>query len=112
MRATEHDKISFNLNGKELPSNLLRTIDNTYMMQSPRYRSHPGYWYIFKLDRSHWPQNGDNNLDITLNYRYPEVTPEIYVRDVEMEIKYLRGKGAHRGPHNTDPDLGSYVHSW
>ena len=112
MRATEHDKISFNLNGKELPSDLLRTIDNTYMMQSPRYRSHPGYWYIFKLDRSHWPQNGDNNLDITLNYRYPEVTPEIYVRDVEMEIKYLRGKGAHRGAHNTDPDLGSYVHSW
>ena len=106
MRATELDSLKFRLNEQELPENNLRKIDYTYMMDAPRYRSHSSYWYVFKLDREHWPVNGSNLVEVTLLDRNPELTPHIYVRDVELEIKYLRGKSAHRGDRYTDPDLG------
>jgi hypothetical protein len=108
MRYTEQDRLSFKLNGKELPSSILRKINHNYMNSAPRYRSHSSYWFIFKLDRDHWPREGNNTVEVTLHHRAPDVTPEIYVRDVELEIKYLRGKSLHRGQHSTDPDLGPY----
>ena len=111
MQASELDRFSFKLNGKELPESLLRKIDHTYMIEAPRHRSHTSYWYIFKLDRDHWPSKGNNTVEVTLQYHNPETVPEIYVRDVELEIKYLRGKSYHRGPHYTDPDLGPYEHA-
>ena len=54
---------------------------------------------------------GDNTLEVTLGYREPEATPPLWVRDVELEIRYLRGKSAYRGIHNTDPDLGPFEHA-
>ena len=108
MRATEVDRFRFALNGVELPADLMRKINHNYMLNAPRYRAHSSYWYIFKLDRDHWPDRGDNAVEVSLLERDPEVTPEIFVRDVELEIKYLKGKSGYRGVHNTDPDLGPY----
>ncbi len=110
-RATEQDRFDFALNGTELPESLLRRIAHTYMLTAPRYRSHSSYWYIFKLDRDHWPVDGHNTVEVTLRHRDPEITPPIHVRDVELEIRYLRGKSYYRGAHNTDPDLGPYEHT-
>ena len=80
-------------------------------MSSPRFRSHPSYWFVFKLGAEHWPQQGDNHIEITLLERDPELTPELAVRDVELEVRYLRSKNYHRGIHNTDPDLGPFEHA-
>jgi len=43
---------------------------------------------------------------VTLHQRDPEVTPQIGVRDVELDVKYLMGKNYHRG--FVDADLGPY----
>ena len=108
METTELDQLSFKLNGKELPETLLRKINQMYRMSSPRYRIF-GYWFIFRLDSEHWPQKGNNTLEITLLERDPDVTTQIQVRNVELEIKYLMGKNFHRG--YVDPDLGPYEHT-
>tara|TARA_Y100001960_G_C13938416_1_gene477812 strand:- start:3 stop:467 length:465 start_codon:yes stop_codon:yes gene_type:complete len=111
MRATEEDRFSFKLNNQDLPASTMRKINHTYQMSAPRFRSHSSYWFIFKLDRDHWPAMGDNSIEMTLHRRDPETTPPIWVRDVELEIRYLRGKSAYRGVHNTDPDLGPFQHA-
>ena len=108
METTELDRISFKLNGKELPESLLRKINQMYQMSSPRYRVF-GYWFVFRLDAEHWPQQGENSLEVTLLERDPDVTPQVVVRDVELETKYLMGKSFHRG--YVDPDLGPYEHA-
>ena len=105
--ATELDRLSFKLNGRELPGTLLRTINRMYLMSSPRYRV-GGYWFIYKLDSDHWPRQGHNTLEVTLNERDPDVTAQIELRDVELEVKYLMGKNYHRS--FVDADLGPYEH--
>ena len=84
------------LNGVSLPAKRLRRINEMYRMQAPRYRTGSGYWFIWQLDQSHWPQKGGNVLEVTLLQRDPDVTPQPYIRDVELEIKYLLGKHFHR----------------
>ena len=105
---TERDSLNFKLNSKDLPSSLLRRINEMYRMSAPRYRVF-GQWFIFKLDEDHWPVKGSNTLEVTLVQRDPDVTPQIYVRDVELEIKYLMGKHFHRD--FVDVDLGPYEHA-
>lgn len=102
---TELDRLTFRFNGKELPSSLLRKINEMYRMSAPRYRTGSAYWFVFRLDQEHWPRKGENNLEITLTRRDPDVTPQAFVRDVELETKYLMGKNFHRGQ---DADLGRY----
>jgi len=109
MKVTELDRLSFKLNGIELPDALLRKINQMYRMSAPRYRVNNCYWYIFKLDREHWPVQGTNTVEVTLLERDPDVSPQVYLRDVEMEIKYLMGKNFHRG--FVDQDLGPYEHA-
>ena len=104
----ELDRLSFVLNGEQLTSSELREINRMYMMSAPRYRA-PGQWFIFRLSRDHWPAKGGNSLEITMLERDPDVLTAIYVRDVELEIKYLMGKSFHRG--FVDPDLGPYEHA-
>ena len=108
MRATDRDRLSFKLNGDELPAHIMRKIDHIYQMTAPRYRSHSSYWFVFRLDEAHWPVEGTNVVEVTLHERDSEATPLIYVRDVELEVRYLRGKSTYRGVHNTDSDLGPY----
>ena len=108
MNTTELDRLEFKLNGKPLPVRLLRTLNEMYRMSAPRYRTGSGYWFIFKLDRDHWPLQGKNELEVSLTRRDPDVTPQVFLRDVEMEIQYLLGKNFHRGQ---DRDLGPYEHS-
>ena len=108
MRATDRDRLSFKLNEDELPAHIMRKIDHIYQMTAPRYRSHSSYWFVFRLDEAHWPVQGTNVVEVTLHERDSEATPLIYVRDVELEVRYLRGKSTYRGGHNTDPDLGPY----
>jgi hypothetical protein len=103
MHATEQDTLTFTLNGQRLPDRLLRVINEMYRMKAPRYRTGSGYWFVFRLDEAHWPVRGANNLEIALLRRDPDVTPPIYVRDVELDVKYLMGKRFARGQ---DPDLG------
>ena len=110
-RVSERDRFRFRLNGRELPADAMRKIDHVYQMSGPRYRSHSTYWFIFKLARDHWPLQGGNEIEVTLLHRDPEITPELALRDVELEIRYLRGKSYHRGVHYTDPDLGPYEHA-
>ncbi len=107
VNVTEQDRMSFLLNDKLLPDSGLRKINQMYKMESPRYRIY-GYWFIYRLDLEHWPQKGKNRLEIRLTHRDSDVTPQIFLRDVEMEMKYLMGKNFHRGQ---DPDLGSYEYS-
>ena len=108
MNTTEADQLTFTLNGQPIPDQLKRVINEMYRMKAPRYRTGSGYWFIFRLDEPHWPVTGANNLQITLRHRDKGITPQIYVRDVELEIKYLMGKHFHRGQ---DDDLGPYVYS-
>jgi hypothetical protein len=107
VNTTELDRLNFRLNGRPLPDSLLRKINRIYKMEAPRYRVF-GYWFIYKLDRSHWPQAGKNTVEVGLTRRDPDVTPQVFLRDVELEIKYLMGKNFHRGQ---DPDLGPYEYS-
>ena len=104
---TERSRLRFTLNGKELPDHLLRKINEIYRMSAPRNRVQSGYWFIFKLDREHWPVQGNNTLEVTLVETDPKlITPTAYIRDVELETKYLMGKNFHRG--FVDGDLGPY----
>ena len=59
MNTTENDRLRFQLNGVELPAHLLRKINEMYRMRAPRYRTGSGYWFIYRLDPSHWPQKGE-----------------------------------------------------
>jgi len=99
---TELDRYEFRFNGKPLPPESHRRINETYKMSAPRYRVN-GYWYIWRLDAAHWPEPGNNKFEVTLTRRDPDVIPEIALRDVELETKYKMGKNFHRGQ---DPDLG------
>ena len=108
MNTTELDRLEFKLNGKPLPGRLRRTLNEMYRMSAPRYRTGSGYWFIFKLDRDHWPLQGKNEIEVSLTKRDPDVTPQVFLRDVEMEIQYLLGQNFHRGQ---DRDLGPYEHS-
>ncbi|NKB71395.1 MAG: hypothetical protein GKR89_30350 [Candidatus Latescibacteria bacterium] len=109
MGTTELDRLHFALNGQELPATTLRRINEMYRMAAPRYRTGSGYWFIWRLDASHWPQQGANTLSVTLLERDPGVLPEVTLRDVELEIQYLMGQNFHRD--FVDPDLGLYEHA-
>ncbi len=108
MQTTELDRLGFKLNGVELPETLLRRINRMYLMSAPRYRVF-GYWFVFKLDRDHWPQRGENRFEVTLHQRDGVALPDMVLRDVELEIKYLKGKNYHRS--FVDPDLGAFEHA-
>ena len=108
MNSTERDRLSFRLNGKELPTAQLRKINEMYRMQAPRYRTGSGYWFVFHLEPGHWPRRGNNILEVELHRRDRQITPPIYIRDVELEIEYLMGRNYNRGQ---DADLGPYEHS-
>ena len=103
---TELDRIRFSFNGKALPESILRKINQMYRMSGPRNRSGPTYWFIFRLDRAHFPQRGENTLEVTLLERAPDLLGDVALRDVELELKYLMGRNFHRG--FVDPDLGHY----
>ena len=105
MNTTERDRLCFRLNNKDLPAEHLRKINQMYRMSAPRYRTGSGYWFVYRPDRVHWPGKGLNTLEVTLLKRDPDITSQIYLRDVELEVKYLMGKNFHRGQ---DPDLGPY----
>ena len=103
---TELDRIRFVFNERELPFRIMRRINQIYRMSAPRNRSGPSYWFVFRLDPEHWPQQGENTLELTLLERDSVVPPARALRDVELEIKYLRGRSFHRS--YSDPDLGPY----
>ncbi len=105
---TELDRIRFSLNGKELPESIMRKINQMYRMSGPRNRSGPTYWFVFRLDQAHFPQRGENTLEVTLLERDLDVLGAVSLRDVELEIKYLIGRSFHRG--DVDPDLGPHGH--
>ena len=108
MNTVETDRLSFYLNNIELPDRLLRKINQIYRMQAPRYRTGSGYWFIYKLEQDQWPKKDENTLQISLLQQATDITSQIYIRDIELEIKYLMGKNFHRGD---DSDLGIYEHS-
>jgi len=108
MNTTERDRLRFRLNNADLPAGALRRLNQVYRMQAPRYRTGSGYWFVFRLEPGHLPRKGGNVLEVTLQRRDPQVTPPIYLRDVELEIRYLMGRSFHRGQ---DPDLGPFEHS-
>jgi len=106
---TELDRVAFRLNGRELPLDTCRRINQMYRMNAPRHRDGPSYWYVFRLDTGTWPHRGDNTLEVTLIERDAAVLGPMSLRDVELEIKYLMGRSFHRG--YVDPDLGPYEHA-
>ena len=106
MGITELDRLQFRFNGRELPKASMRKINQLYRMSAPRYRTESGYWFIFRLDGENLPAQGANRIEVLLLERDPDVTPRVFLRDVELEIKYLMGKNFHRG--FVDADLGSY----
>ena len=103
---TELDRVTVRLNGKVLRDSHLRKINHLYRLHAPRFRVNNSYWYIYRLDRDHWPQLGDNTIEVTLDRRDPDITPTLQLRDVEMEIRYLMGRHHYR---DEDPDLGPSV---
>lgn len=108
MNTTELDRLAFRLNGRPLPETMLRKINEMYRMSAPRYRTGSGYWFIYRLDRDYWPMQGRNTLEVSLTRRDPDVTPPVFLRDVELEIQYVLGRNFHRGQ---DEDLGPYEHA-
>ena len=103
--ASETDRLTFRLNGKTLPVSKLRKIDRTYRMRTPRYRVLISYWHIFRLPKEYWPNKGNNQVEVTLQYRDTDMMQHLQLNDVEMEIKYLLAKNFPRGQ---DPDTGPY----
>ena len=93
---TELDQLSFKLNGKILSQEGMRKINQLYIMRGPRDKRIFSYWFIFLLNQEQWPQQGNNLVEVTLLQRDLDVTPPVELRDVEMEIRYLRGKNASR----------------
>lgn len=108
MNTTEIDRLRFVLNGVELPAENLRRINELYRMSAPRYRTGSGYWFVFRLGEGTWPWRGANTLEITLLERDTEIVPQLFVRDLELETRYLMGKNFHRA--FVDPDLGPHGH--
>lgn len=105
MGINERHRLRFRLNRKVLPLESARLINETYRMKAPRYRTGSGYWFVFRLDQTHWPRQGENLLEITLLKGDRQALPEVRVRDVEVEIHYLMGRNFNRGQ---DPDLGPW----
>ena len=103
---TEMDQVRFELNGQDLPAECLRRIDETYRMQAPRYRAGSAYWFVFRPPESLWPRLGDNRVTVRLLERTADTAPDIAVRDVELEVRYLMGRAFHRG--YVDGDLGQW----
>lgn len=105
---TELDRVGFKLNGRELPANGMRKINELYRMKGPNKGGGggSGYWHIFRLERDDWPVTGSNTLEVTLLERDPGVLPPASVHFVELEVRYLMGRSFHRG--FVDPDLGPY----
>ncbi len=107
MDVSEMARLTFKLNGTVLPDSLLRKINEVYRMTAARYRAIGGYWFIFKLDREHWPVKGVNTLEVTLNEDDPDlIVPTPHIRDVELDTKYLMGKNFYRD--FVDADLGPH----
>ena len=106
MNATELDALRFYLNDVELPAGQMRIINEMYRMSAPRYRTGSGYWYVFRLDGDTWPVCGDNVVSVEPLARDPAVKPTLFLRDVELEVRYLMGRHFHRA--FVDPDLGPY----
>ena len=104
--STELDRFSFCLNGKELPSNMLRKINEMIWLTGPRGGGSGGYWFVYTLNEDNWPVKGNNLLEVTLDHRDPDVISDVTVRQVELETKYLMGKNFRRG--FVDPALGPY----
>ena len=102
--STELDRVTFRFNGKELPQSQARKINHLYRMHAPRFRVNNAYWYIYRLDRDHWPRQGKNTIEVTLDRRDPDITPSLKLRDIEIETRYLMGKNYYRS--NEDTDLG------
>lgn len=101
---TEIDQVVFKLNSKELPQSQARKINHIYRMHAPRFRVNGSYWYIFRLDRNHWPKQGKNTIETTLIRRDPDITTPLQLRDIEIETRYLMGKNYYRN--SEDSDLG------
>ena len=104
VETTERDRVEVRLNGKALPENRLRRIINMYAMDAPVYRVTGACWYVFRLEGEYLPVCGANTVEVTLLEQESEAHVQPKLRDVEMEIKYLRGRGFGRG--KVDPDLG------
>ena len=105
----ETDAIDVGLNGRPLPDRLRRKINYLYTMDGPRYRVMGGYWHIYRLEVEHWPRKGSNALQVVLRARDGDLDEQFCtVTDVELEIKYLKGKNFHRS--YVDADLGPYDH--
>ena len=68
MNVSEMAQLPFKLNGTVLPYSLLRKINEVYRMTAARYRANGGYWFIFKLDREHWPIKGVNTLAVSYTH--------------------------------------------
>ena len=105
VNTTEIDHIEFHLNGHPLLNSNLRKINEMFKLKISRFYQF-GYWFVYKLDSSHWPKKGSNHLKIELIQRDPVVTPQIAIRNVELEIKYLMGKNMRRFD---EIDLGAQV---
>jgi hypothetical protein len=106
MSTTELDRLRFCFNGEELLAGALRRINEMYRMAAPRYRAGSGYWFIWHLEQAYWPVQGENVLEVTLLEKDEGVLPTPFLRDVELETKYLMGKNFHRS--FVDADLGPY----
>ena len=80
-------------------------------MSTPDEPSGFGYWFVYDLDKENWPKKRTNWIEIILEYRDPQVIPEITLHDIEMEIRYLMEKLMEKNFHqNENPDLGSSLH--
>ena len=76
-------------------------------MAQPRFRAGSAYWFIYRLGPDLWPTPGSNTISIRLTERAADVIPPVILRDVECEIRYLRGRAAHRS--FVDADLGAWT---
>ena len=110
MRVTQTtgvDRISVKLNERELPEDRMRKINRQAFWTAPYYVVVDSVWHVYRLDTDFWPVMGPNSLEVTLTERDPEVAHiQVRLRDVELEVKYLKGKNWYRG--FVDADLGEY----
>ena len=109
MNTTELDSIRFRLNGVDLPDELLRKINEMYRMSAPALPHRVGLLVYLPTGRGALaPTRRQHARSHLAKTRSGHRSLKVYIRDVELEIKYLMGKHFHRGQ---DADLGPYEYS-
>ena len=92
------NKVRVELNGQELPESILELNDMTYRLTTFGAIGPYGYIYDYRLTPDLFPEQGVNEITVTLVERDPMVRPPFQLYDVDCVINYLVHRSFRRQP--------------